>query len=115
MSFTYADSSIADCVSRLPSISTANLAPPAADILVRPELAAVYLQLVSDIDKFSGKLRGTVLAAATAGCPQAEAAAPLTGHVWAPGPCLAISATAAVHLSLCGSAGTLLRPALTWM
>jgi len=64
------DSSIADFCSRLPSISAAGLAPPAADRLVRPELAEVYLLLCSDIERLSGKLRGTTPAAVASGSPQ---------------------------------------------
>jgi hypothetical protein len=49
---------IADFLSRLPSISVAGIAAPAADRLVRPELAAVYSSLAADITKLSTGLRG---------------------------------------------------------
>jgi hypothetical protein len=65
------DSTIGDFCSRLPSISAAGLAPPEADRLVRPELAAVCVQLAADIDRLSSKLQGRADAAARApGCPQ---------------------------------------------
>lgn len=53
------DSSIAELTSRLPSISAAGLAAPAADRLVRPELAAVYVQLAADIQQLSARLQGS--------------------------------------------------------
>lgn len=46
------NSNIGDFTSRLPSISAAGLSPPAADRLVRPELAEVYKQLAADIESF---------------------------------------------------------------
>jgi hypothetical protein len=65
------DSTINDFTQRLPSISVAGLAPPAADRLVRPELVDVYHQLVSDIEQLSARLQGRVDAAAVVpGCPQ---------------------------------------------
>jgi hypothetical protein len=65
-------SSLADFTSRLPSISAAGLAPPAADRLVRPELAGVYTQLAADIQLLSSRLRGSDAAASAvaSGCPQ---------------------------------------------
>jgi hypothetical protein len=50
------DSSIEGFLTRLPSISAAGLAAPAADRLVRPELAEVYLLLAADMANLSGKL-----------------------------------------------------------
>lgn len=65
------ESSIKDFCSRLPSISAAGLAPPSADRLVRPELAAVYGQLTAGIKGVSSKLQGRPEAAAVApSCPQ---------------------------------------------
>lgn len=65
------DSSIADFCSRLPSMSAAGLAAPAADRMVRPELAAVYGQLAVGISELSSKLQGRAEAAAAApGRPQ---------------------------------------------
>jgi hypothetical protein len=64
------ESSIADFCSRLPSISAAGLAAPAADRLVRPELAAVYVQLAGGIQRLSSMLKGRAEAGAVAGRPQ---------------------------------------------
>jgi hypothetical protein len=47
-----------DVLSRLPSISVAGIAPPAADRLVRPELAGVYSNLAAGITRLSARLRG---------------------------------------------------------
>lgn len=65
-------SGLLDFTSRLPSISAAGLAPPAADRLVRPELAGVYTQLAADIHTLSSRLRGNDADAdsAASGCPQ---------------------------------------------
>jgi hypothetical protein len=49
---------IADFLSRLPSISVAGIAPPAADRLVRPELACDYSRLAAGITTLSSGLRG---------------------------------------------------------
>jgi hypothetical protein len=66
------DSSLLDFTSRLPSITAAGLAPPAAGRLVRPELAVIYKQLAADIQTLSSRLRGSPSAAAAvaSGCPQ---------------------------------------------
>lgn len=67
------DSSIEGFCSTLPSISAAGLAAPAADRLVRPELAEVYTQFAAGILELSRKLQGISGAAAAAGgggCPQ---------------------------------------------
>jgi hypothetical protein len=60
--------SIADILSRLPCVSAAGLAGPAADRLVRPELAGVYDELASRVAALSGRLHG-----AAAGLQQAAA------------------------------------------
>lgn len=67
------DNSIEGFCSTLPSISAAGLAAPAADRLVRPELAEVYTQFAAGILELSRKLQGISGAAAAAGgggCPQ---------------------------------------------
>lgn len=52
-------------------MSDAGLAPSAADLLVRPELAAVHVQLAVGIERLSRRLQGRPEAAAVApGCPQ---------------------------------------------
>jgi hypothetical protein len=48
----------ADFLSRLPSISVAGIAHPAADRLVRPELADVYSNLANGITRLSAGLHG---------------------------------------------------------
>jgi hypothetical protein len=50
--------SIADFLSRLPSISVAGIAPPAVDRVVRPELAGVYNRLANGITRLSAGLHG---------------------------------------------------------
>jgi hypothetical protein len=49
---------IADFLGRLPSISVAGIAAPAADGLVHPELASVYRRLAAGISSLSSGLRG---------------------------------------------------------
>jgi len=67
------DSSIKGFCSLLPSISAAGLAPPSADRLVHPELAAVYEELAAGIERVSRKLQGRPEAAALApSCPQLQ-------------------------------------------
>lgn len=57
--------SIAEFMHRLPSISAAGLVAPSADRLVRPELAAVYVeQLAPGIEELSAQLLGRAPAAA---------------------------------------------------
>jgi hypothetical protein len=43
---------------RLPRVSAAGLAAPAAERLVRPELAGVYLGLAAEVQQLSGRLGG---------------------------------------------------------
>jgi len=45
---------------RLPRVSAAGLAAPAAGHLVRPELAQVYLGLAAEVAQLSGQLGGGV-------------------------------------------------------
>ena len=52
------DSSIADFLRRLPTISAAGLANPAGPRLVRPELGEVYVSLANGLDQLSAELRG---------------------------------------------------------
>ena len=53
-----ADSSIAGFLSRLPSISAAGIAAPAAARLVRPELVQVYVDLASSLEELSAGFKG---------------------------------------------------------
>ena len=52
-----ADGSIAGFLSRLPSISAAGIAAPAAARLVRPELLQIYVGLASSLDELSAGFR----------------------------------------------------------
>ena len=58
-----AGSTIAGFVSRLPSISAAGIASPAADMLVRPELQAAYERLSQRLTEQSAGLRGSTVVA----------------------------------------------------
>jgi hypothetical protein len=55
----------ADFLSRLPSISVAGIAAPAAERLVHPELASVYSRLAAGITSLSAGLRGQAASAGT--------------------------------------------------
>jgi hypothetical protein len=70
---------IADFLSRLPSISVAGIAPPAADRLVRPELACDYSRLAAGITTLSSGLRGP---AAVAPADSVAKLSCCTTHKW---------------------------------
>ena len=59
-----ADSSIAGFLSRLPSISAAGVAAPAAARLVRPELVHVYVDLASSLEELFAACKGAAQRAA---------------------------------------------------